>query len=120
IRRPPRSTLFPYTTLFRSVVRHQLADLLAGFVKARRSADPMVFGLDDMPAELGLHRRLGILPGGQGKGGVGELLDHVVMAEIAEIAARAGAGVGRMLLGELRERCPLVDVRADAMRIAPA
>src|SRR2546423_7967659 len=28
IRRPPRSTLFPYTTLFRSPVRHQLLHLL--------------------------------------------------------------------------------------------
>src|SRR5256886_17676828 len=27
IRRPPRSTLFPYTTLFRSLVRHQRLDL---------------------------------------------------------------------------------------------
>src|SRR3712207_4307009 len=26
IRRPPRSTLFPYTTLFRSPLPHQLAD----------------------------------------------------------------------------------------------
>src|SRR5687767_8934433 len=26
IRRPPRSTLFPYTTLFRSVVAHQIVD----------------------------------------------------------------------------------------------
>src|SRR5256886_8811769 len=26
IRRPPRSTLFPYTTLFRSAVAHRLAD----------------------------------------------------------------------------------------------
>src|SRR3712207_8668837 len=31
IRRPPRSTLFPYTTLFRSVERlHQAARVLAG------------------------------------------------------------------------------------------
>src|SRR2546430_11923871 len=28
IRRPPRSTLFPYTTLFRSVVRQSLTPLL--------------------------------------------------------------------------------------------
>src|SRR5258708_29114525 len=28
IRRPPRSTLFPYTTLFRSLARRVLADLL--------------------------------------------------------------------------------------------
>src|SRR3712207_7665010 len=27
IRRPPRSTLFPYTTLFRSALRHQPAQL---------------------------------------------------------------------------------------------
>src|SRR5256885_5073897 len=27
IRRPPRSTLFPYTTLFRSVLHHHLAGL---------------------------------------------------------------------------------------------
>src|SRR3712207_9408540 len=27
IRRPPRSTLFPYTTLFRSVAGHRLRDL---------------------------------------------------------------------------------------------
>jgi len=27
IRRPPRSTLFPYTTLFRSVLRHTRPDL---------------------------------------------------------------------------------------------
>src|SRR5438034_3769104 len=31
IRRPPRSTLFPYTTLFRSVAVHGLAILLLGF-----------------------------------------------------------------------------------------
>src|SRR3712207_7113024 len=28
IRRPPRSTLFPYTTLFRSLVIHQATDVL--------------------------------------------------------------------------------------------
>src|SRR5687767_16037822 len=28
IRRPPRSTLFPYTTLFRSPTRHEQSDLL--------------------------------------------------------------------------------------------
>src|SRR2546425_8695921 len=33
IRRPPRSTLFPYTTLFRSVMTHNFADDLA-YVRA--------------------------------------------------------------------------------------
>src|SRR3712207_8857784 len=39
IRRPPRSTLFPYTTLFRSVVR-QLAAALAG--EREQRAEPPV------------------------------------------------------------------------------
>src|SRR3989441_13245779 len=29
IRRPPRSTLFPYTTLFRSLLRHLVGDISA-------------------------------------------------------------------------------------------
>src|SRR5687768_18324976 len=35
-RRPPRSTLFPYTTLFRSVVRVTRADVAKKFVEALR------------------------------------------------------------------------------------
>src|SRR3712207_7833950 len=38
IRRPPRSTLFPYTTLFRSRLRALLAEVLAGL--AERSGHP--------------------------------------------------------------------------------
>src|SRR3712207_9018900 len=34
IRRPPRSTLFPYTTLFRSCIRCQLDFMLSDFVHA--------------------------------------------------------------------------------------
>ena len=99
------------------VVRHQLADLLARFLEARRRADAMVFDLDHMPAELGLDRRLGVLARGQREGGVGELLDHVVMAEIAEIAARAAAGVGRMLLGEFGEIGSFVELGDDRLRL---
>src|SRR3989449_7348572 len=36
IRRPPRSTLFPYTTLFRSVMEHAFAAAPARLVGARR------------------------------------------------------------------------------------
>src|SRR2546430_12292890 len=32
IRRPPRSTLFPYTTLFRSLLQRELKDPRLGFV----------------------------------------------------------------------------------------
>src|SRR5256885_12558985 len=48
IRRPPRSTLFPYTTLFRSEVRH----LVIGDVEPdlRRDVDEMLVGI--LPVEL--------------------------------------------------------------------
>src|SRR5258708_13353368 len=50
IRRPPRSTLFPYTTLFRSVVfLEYLAELVVG-----QSADPMI--LDSGHGFGGNHR----------------------------------------------------------------
>src|SRR5256884_6360324 len=42
IRRPPRSTLFPYTTLFRSVL-HQHRGLHAGKVRTRGQADALLF-----------------------------------------------------------------------------
>src|SRR2546430_6041131 len=42
IRRPPRSTLFPYTTLFRSTV-------------AGSALIPMVVGPDELPAANGIH-----------------------------------------------------------------
>src|SRR3712207_8029382 len=42
IRRPPRSTLFPYTTLFRSAVRQHLTDLGVTWTDAPR----LVRGLD--------------------------------------------------------------------------
>src|SRR2546430_11767656 len=42
IRRPPRSTLFPYTTLFRSLDRHGLwVDSDHGVVEQRCDADPL-------------------------------------------------------------------------------
>src|SRR2546422_10560724 len=59
IRRPPRSTLFPYTTLFRSLQRRALGegklhDILVGLasaddavVRPNRSAHPLPF-LDDV------------------------------------------------------------------------
>src|SRR2546430_11113742 len=42
IRRPPRSTLFPYTTLFRSVIEH-LPDYLNQFTAAVESQGGTVF-----------------------------------------------------------------------------
>src|SRR2546430_12729202 len=64
IRRPPRSTLFPYTTLFRSVFRESAA--LAVFRRLafsvpqpdRRRADPH---LADLRVELSVGRHRGVL-----------------------------------------------------------
>src|SRR3712207_7379922 len=39
IRRPPRSTLFPYTTLFRSQVARELIEYLFGIPDEARRAD---------------------------------------------------------------------------------
>src|SRR5256885_14818731 len=51
IRRPPRSTLFPYTTLFRSRRRIDLADM--EFIEAaRRGVDAGVVDVDCLPARL--------------------------------------------------------------------
>src|SRR3546814_7279295 len=58
IRRPPRSThtdtLFPYTTLFRSLVAHPLEDLERGFLRHRAR-----FALRH-PQLLGIESYLGI------------------------------------------------------------
>src|SRR2546426_4524516 len=55
IRRPPRSTLFPYTTLFRSYLRREgLADLV-GRAEGRRGPVGRS-GLDVIAAVLAAHR----------------------------------------------------------------
>src|SRR2546422_7898278 len=51
IRRPPRSTLFPYTTLFRSEHRVVLGPQVRGALDRHRAADVDVGGLDLAPGE---------------------------------------------------------------------
>src|SRR2546422_8570807 len=53
IRRPPRSTLFPYTTLFRSLLSH---DLFEG-LHARAALVTDVEVVDDYPASVLAHAR---------------------------------------------------------------
>src|SRR3712207_6874134 len=69
IRRPPRSTLFPYTTLFRSAAKPELheADLQHRAHRLGRISASAVGGVH-APPELGLHppslvRDLGLGPG---------------------------------------------------------
>src|SRR2546426_5074367 len=55
IRRPPRSTLFPYTTLFRSLVAPQALELRAH--AAARLAAEEIGHLHRVPAADGITRR---------------------------------------------------------------
>src|SRR5258708_32035657 len=58
IRRPPRSTLFPYTTLFRSAADDELAisaQFDGGQRAAGRSADEHLVALPSVSAEPGRH-----------------------------------------------------------------
>src|SRR3712207_7226838 len=64
IRRPPRSTLFPYTTLFRSVRRLGGNEAGAGAV-----------GADAAPAAVVVHRQAGLGRAARGQGHA--LLRHV-------------------------------------------
>src|SRR5258708_28767726 len=56
IRRPPRSTLFPYTTLFRSTLAHELSHaaerLIAGRPTARLVTEPVIRELSAQLAQL--------------------------------------------------------------------
>src|SRR2546422_5969066 len=72
IRRPPRSTLFPYTTLFRSgIVRHgalEHEDLLVARVPVARDrragsvAHQHGFPVSLLPQDLPVHARAPLLP----------------------------------------------------------
>src|SRR3712207_7931703 len=55
IRRPPRSTLFPYTTLFRSRVRQPRARPTHGRDPA--GVQPLAVGADPVDGRLGHRRR---------------------------------------------------------------
>src|SRR5439155_9710927 len=82
IRRPPRSTLFPYTTLFRSEVRAEVeavAEPAAGRIARRRDGDALI----------GRHRDTGELGDDPA---VGELVvedDRVAVAVVLTDAAEA-------------------------------
>src|SRR5208337_391147 len=68
------------------VVGERLAQLLARLIKSRRLAEAPVLDLDHVPAELGLDGFPGVLARRHREGGIGKRGNHVVMAEIAEIA----------------------------------
>src|SRR5260221_8817003 len=61
IRRPPRSTLFPYTTLFRSKIAKGLIDLWRG--KIASFLELILFGLFFLAITFALGRGTGSTPG---------------------------------------------------------
>src|SRR5256886_17007584 len=90
IRRPPRSTLFPYTTLFRSVAREQQLDVHGQPDRARLVGERARDGLADPPRRVG----------GKARAALGlELLHRAQEPEVA-------------LLDQIRQRQPAVQVAA--------
>src|SRR3712207_8965821 len=59
IRRPPRSTLFPYTTLFRSVAGAGLADQLEGVVHHGKGAQAQKVHLEHADLFQVAHDQIG-------------------------------------------------------------
>src|SRR2546430_9687159 len=99
IRRPPRSTLFPYTTLFRSRHVLQRGQRLAGAVPRRGGTEDLRSAVEVEP--------VGVLgagdPAGAGQGGerhhVARPVPHVVLADV--LLAQAGLAL------RLEEHAPL-------------
>src|SRR3712207_8839823 len=55
IRRPPRSTLFPYTTLFRSYIPPELREDTGEIEAADKDALPDLVSVDDVRGDLHVH-----------------------------------------------------------------
>src|SRR3712207_9271173 len=99
IRRPPRSTLFPYTTLFRSVHRAQLLrralqyQKLCGGIVALHEEDPSLSGAGVMH-EGEVSARLGLA-------GIPSISESTLIARDAAIAGYEG---GRIHIQHLSAR----------------
>src|SRR5205809_7028593 len=59
IRPPPRSTLFPYTTLFRSVPCTVIADAVAGLLMRQARVDLVIVGADRIAANGDFANKIG-------------------------------------------------------------
>src|SRR4030066_344977 len=110
IRRPPRSTLFPYTTLFRSALAVRLADRIQAYRTASRPADPPEppahFVDVDRPPDTLLARLRGYRPRHSDNG---ITADRFPLAYLGPIAAYAGLLI--VLIGLTSS--PLIDWRVE-------
>src|SRR5256886_16310494 len=73
IRRPPRSTLFPYTTLFRSLYGHVDLELAEQIQGISRAWGPMPFKKTSSTPSLGTPAESDDITGGIGWSGLAEL-----------------------------------------------
>src|SRR3712207_9079878 len=110
IRRPPRSTLFPYTTLFRSHGK-KIQDLIARgqTILVQAVKDPMKTKGARLTTEISLPGRfLVFVPNGEGLGVSRRLEaeDRVRLYEIPQHLEPPKCGV---ILRNSAERCPAVD-----------
>src|SRR2546428_2371703 len=96
IRRPPRSTLFPYTTLFRSVVPEAAQLDAAGWTDFERIVER---ALADRPASLRRGLKLFL-----------RLIDWIAVARYARRFSALDAARRTRLLASI-ERAPLLLVR---------
>src|SRR2546430_5995735 len=93
IRRPPRSTLFPYTTLFRSVFQMRLLTgfaLLALLLAALGTYGVLAYDVTERTREIGLRLALGATPG--------KVLRMVLWRTAALALAGALLGLGGALM----------------------
>src|SRR2546425_11092179 len=106
IRRPPRSTLFPYTTLFRSFV--EAGEGLRGAAEAHQRVPALVPGraAGRVPGERGLLRGEGVGKASQGLEGA-TLVGPGGRAVRGKLGRLLEAGEGRLRLPEPGESGPL-------------
>src|SRR5260370_436761 len=95
IRRPPRSTLFPYTTLFRSIVHAALEELLVGQHREAGGADALAVAIGIALRDVG---------GGE------VLADHALAAagllDLGDHAGLAGGDLGAQRAHEVAREHP--------------
>ena len=90
--------------------------MVAHLVEFRNRPVALLLDLDDVPAELGLHR-IGELAGFELERRLGEFRHHLILGEIAEIAAVGGTRVLRLLLGDRGEVAALLELGEDRLRL---
>src|SRR2546427_705642 len=119
IRRPPRSTLFPYTTLFRSPVRGRRARPAQALAVAGHASGlllglrPAVCGLRDLPVA-------GDWPGAGPRPGTGAGADQLPVAQPDHRFGRAAAPAACALVAVARRAAVPVGADARAGRRLPA